>query len=57
MRATQDSPPVDTIKQIEACPLICFIVRMGMDDIGFQDSCDGSFIVIVPMFRAIEADL
>jgi len=25
--------------------------------IGFQDSCDGSFIVIVPMFRVIEADL
>ena len=26
-------------------------------DIGFQDSCDWNFVVSMPMFRAVEADL
>ena len=30
---------------------------IGREDIGFQDSCDGSFIVDLPNFRAIEASL
>ncbi len=57
MRATQDSPPVDTIKQIEACPLICFIVRMGMDDIGFQDSCDAFSSAMIPSCWEFKAGL
>ena len=36
---------------------ICVYEINLISAIGFQDSCDGSFIVIVPMFRAIEADL
>ena len=37
----QDKSPIDTIKQIGACLLICFIVRMGMDEntfLGFSAS-------------------
>ena len=34
-----------------------FIAVSRTRTIGFQDSCDGNFIVIVPMFRAMEADL
>ncbi|MEE3349664.1 MAG: hypothetical protein VZR09_06450 [Candidatus Gastranaerophilaceae bacterium] len=33
------------------------IALSGLIVIGFQDSCDGSFVVTMLMFRAIEADL
>ena len=45
------SPPFGIKKQIEIYSLVCFL------NIGFQDSCDGSFIVDLPNFRAIEASL
>ncbi len=46
------SPPYDTIKKILAYAGIFFIIS-----IGFQDSCDGNFIITMPNYRAIEADL
>ena len=55
----QDSPPIDTIKEILTYVSISFIMKLGRAGItiGFQDSCDRSFIANMPIFRAIEADL
>ncbi len=39
----------------EAFRSLFFILYLPF--ISFQDSCDGSFVVSIPMFRAIEADL
>ena len=33
------------------------VITGGNIVIGFQDSCDGSFVVSMPNFRAVEADL
>ena len=46
------SPPFGTIKQIEVCPQICFIVR-----IGFQDSLDAFLLAMTPSCLEFEAYL
>ena len=52
------SPAVDTIKQTMTFCYRLFYCSYGNDaNIGFQDICDGSFVVSMPNYRAIGADL